>query len=193
MKKKNNFSFFSLIGKLMPYFQKYKKLLVLYAFFSLVCIYTTLTTANIINIAVESSIAAEKSKLVNYLVSMAVVVVLEVIASYLSTYFIGQFKAKVLKDLRYDAVKHIQKLPVAFMEDHHSGDLISRFTNDMSSLQNFISNDLFPIFFQTVIVIISSVYLISINWKLYLFSVLVIPPSLFCINIISKPVSLGHL
>ncbi|MFA6289852.1 MAG: ABC transporter ATP-binding protein [Opitutaceae bacterium] len=61
------------------------------------------------------------------------------LASYLNTYFIQYCGTRILEQLRLDYFRKLQVLPLAFLQRHQTGDLISRGVADTNQLQTTIS------------------------------------------------------
>jgi subfamily B ATP-binding cassette protein MsbA/ATP-binding cassette subfamily B protein AbcA/BmrA len=145
--------------------------------------------ANIINTSINSALNHLTATIISNMILASLVILVGVVITYLSNYLYGIFKARIMNDIRNDAVSHLQKLPLSFIEDNHTGDLISRFTGDLTAVQSFIGDELFRTAAKMLTLIISSVYLISINWKLFLVSVILMPPALFFSTKVTKPMS----
>lgn len=47
---------------------------------------------------------------------------------------------KVAADIRRDLFAHVQKLPLKYFDDHTHGELMSRFTNDVDTVQEALNN-----------------------------------------------------
>ena len=47
---------------------------------------------------------------------------------------------KVVADIRRDLFAHVQKLPLKYFDDHTHGELMSRFTNDVDTVQEALNN-----------------------------------------------------
>lgn len=187
MESRSQYSFVKVMGKMYSYIKKYKLLITTYIVLSILNILLNLVLANLINGSVNSTINLKKDELYNYIFQMGVTIIIGVFITYFSTLLYGIFQGRVMLDIRNSAIKHLEKLPLSFIENNHTGDILSRFTNDLDSVQTFIGNDLFKTAIQLISIIITSIYLIMINWKLYIFTFILIPPALFMVHIISKP------
>lgn len=187
MLERNKYSFIKVMIRMYTFIKEYKLLITIYMILSVLNIGVNLFLANLINESINSAINLDKNKLYSYTFQMAVIIIVGLVITYFSTLSYGIFKTRVMLDVRKSAIAHLEKLPLSFMEKNHSGDIISRFTNDLSSVQTFIGDDLFKTLIQIISVIFTSIYLIAINLKLFIATFIVIPPALFMINVISKP------
>lgn len=187
MTDNNKYTFKEVMRKMYRFIKKCKLFIFTYITLSILSIGINLVLANLINKSINSAIDLNHNELYSYLIQMGLIIISGIFITYFSTLVYGIFRAKVMLDIRRTATEHLEKLPLSFIEDNHTGDIISRLTNDLSSVQNFIGDSLFKTLIQFASVIITSIYLIEINWKLYIVTFMVIPPGLFAIDRISKP------
>ncbi|MDP4177130.1 MAG: ABC transporter ATP-binding protein [Bacillota bacterium] len=185
--KTSNYGFVKVMSKMYSFIKKYKLLVATYIVLAVLNILLSLVMANLINGSINSAVSHNKSELYYNIFQMSITIIIGVLITYFSTYAYGIFKARVMIDIRNHAIMHLEKFPLSFMESNHTGDIISRFTNDLDSVQTFIGDDLFKTIIQFISIIIISVYLIMINLKLYIATFIVIPPALFMLGVISKP------
>lgn len=78
--------------------------------------------------------------LIKFLMVMAGIYLLSVIASYLYNYQMMKITNSVLKNLRRDLFNKIQDLPIKYFDTHTHGEVMSRFTNDVETFRQAISN-----------------------------------------------------
>ncbi len=99
------------------------------------------------------------------------------------------FGVYVVRDIRQSAYRHISIIPVSDLERFHTGDIVSRLTNDIFTIQNFLQNDFYYLIYYPLLIFFTFVYMLIINWKLVLFSSLLTPMILFLITLLSKPIT----
>lgn len=188
-KKKNESGYNTgkILLRILAYTRKYKLLIFLYVVLSIVLTLINLAFANLINSSIGSAISGKQGDLLKCIQYAVVVILIGIAATYLSKYIYGVFSSKVMLDIQNSAVEHLQKLRLSFIENNHTGDILSRYTNDMRTVQNFIGDDLFSTAIMLASVIITAAYLISVNWKLYLASRILMPPVLYLSTKITKP------
>jgi subfamily B ATP-binding cassette protein MsbA len=110
--------------------------------------------------------------------------ILKNIFSYIASYFIAYVEQGIIRDIRNDLYSHILKLPLTFFKNEKSGDLISRFTNDVNIIQQSVTAVFLNVFREPLTVIVFFVIAFSISWKLTLFALLIVPLSSGIIAII---------
>ncbi|MFY9485839.1 MAG: ABC transporter ATP-binding protein [Bacillota bacterium] len=91
--------------------------------------------------------------------------------TYLS-YFLGQ---RVAVDLRDKLFRHVQRLSMSFHERQRSGEIVSRFTNDVSVIQNALINGATDLISQTAVLVGALVRVFLLNWRLALLMVVMMP------------------
>ncbi|MBQ9148286.1 MAG: ABC transporter ATP-binding protein [Oscillospiraceae bacterium] len=80
--------------------------------------------------------------LVKYLIFMAVIYVLGIVSSFLYNFLmvrVGQGTQKVIRD---EMFTHMQTLPIRYFDSHPVGDLMSRYTSDIDTLRQMISQSI---------------------------------------------------
>ncbi|QGT61494.1 ABC transporter ATP-binding protein [Lactobacillus delbrueckii] len=109
---------------------------------------------------------------------MAGVYAIGLVANYLFTLLMMVLSQQVQKQSRNGMFTHMQRLPIAFFDQNEYGDIMSRYTNDIDTLMQMISQAL-PMFansvFSVVFVLAGMFYL---SWQLTLVSLVVVLLSL---------------
>lgn len=109
---------------------------------------------------------------------MAGIYAIGLVANYLFTLLMMVLSQQVQKQIRNEMFTHMQRLPIAFFDQNEYGDIMSRYTNDIDTLMQMISQAL-PMFansvFSVVFVLAGMFYL---SWQLTLVSLIVVLLSL---------------
>lgn len=95
---------------------------------------------------------------------------------------------KVVSQMRTDAFKKIGALPVHYFDTHQTGDLISRFTYDIDTINATLSNDCIQIATSIITVLGSLTMMLRIAPVLVLVFVITIPISIAYTRFMSKRV-----
>ncbi|MDK8262043.1 ABC transporter ATP-binding protein [Lactobacillus delbrueckii] len=113
---------------------------------------------------------------------MAGVYAIGLVANYLFTLLMMVLSQQVQKQIRNEMFTHMQRLPIAFFDRNEYGDIMSRYTNDIDTLMQMISQAL-PMFansvFSVVFVLAGMFYL---SWQLTLVSLVVVLLSLVVVR-----------
>ncbi|MFV0533775.1 MAG: ABC transporter ATP-binding protein [Cumulibacter sp.] len=108
--------------------------------------------------------------------------VLGVLQTYLSTK-VGQ---QVMHRLRVSVFDHLQKQSMSFFTRERSGEVQSRLTNDISSMQNVVTTTATSIASNFTTAVGTAIAMAALSWRLSLISLLVLPPAIY----ISRKVAL---
>lgn len=81
----------------------------------------------------------------------------------------------IIYDLRSSLFSHLQRMPLSFFTHTKSGELMSRLNNDVVGAQNAISNVFVNIITSLIQAIILLTVMLTLEWRLTLISVAVLP------------------
>ena len=90
-------------------------------------------------------------------------------------YFSARAGEGIIFDLRQQMYDHLQQMPIRFFTRTKSGEIISRFNNDVVGAQNAITGTIPNIVTNIVTLISTLIVMISIEWRLAVLSVAVLP------------------
>ena len=106
--------------------------------------------------------------------------------SYLMARLMLTISQGMLEKLRNDLFEKLQKLPVRYFDSHPTGEVMSRFANDIDNIDAMINNSLTSIISGTVTLIGTLVFMISTSWVLTLITIVFIPVFTFVGGAIGK-------
>ena len=86
---------------------------------------------------------------------------------------------KILFAIREDVYGHLQKLPVAFLHQQRSGDLISRLDKDIAEIQRFAVDTLFSTLSSLLSLVGAVAIMVYLEWRLALVLLLLLPIEFF--------------
>lgn len=81
----------------------------------------------------------------------------------------------IIFDLRQQMYEHLSRMALRFFTHTKSGEIISRFNNDVVGAQNAITGTIPNIVVNVVTVVSTLVIMLSIDWRLTLLSIVVVP------------------
>lgn len=90
------------------------------------------------------------------------------LAGYRRVVVAGLIGEMVLRDMRRVAFAHLQRLSMRFYARNTTGDLLSRITHDMDSVQGTLGGALPELLFQVVSLVVGAIVLLTLNWVLAL-------------------------
>jgi len=106
--------------------------------------------------------------------------------SYLQGYIMSSVTAKVTYRLRKDINDKIHRLPFGFYDKTSHGEVLSRITNDVDTINQTFSQSLTQIITSSTALIGTVVMMLTISWHLTLAALCVIPLSMVVITAIIK-------
>ena len=115
---------------------------------------------------------------------MAVFVVafmLKSVMQYIITYWGHMFGVRVEADLREDLFVHIQSLDFEFFDKNRTGQLLSRMTGDLFEITELSHHGPEDLFIAGVTIIGAIIIMFTIQWKLALLILILIPVFLFIV------------
>ncbi len=151
------------IGRLLAYTMKKNKgamtvIIIAVLFNSLASISSSIALKfvidNIITPALENGLGAVWSKLVGFIITMACVYGIGVIASLVYTQLLNRVTQKVMDDLRGDVFAHMQSLPIKYFDTHTHGDIMSVYTNDIETVRQLLSQSLPQIMVSGIMIVL---------------------------------------
>ena len=192
------------IGRLLSYVGKYKILLVFVAIAmifstvtSLIGSYMLAPVINKITLEINpnadysmskmeriadtfiTKIAGENATVAHYIIiALAILLAvyfIGVIATYIQTRLMLTVSQNSVEKIRSDLFAKMQTLPVSYFDSHPTGEVMSRFTNDVDNIDVMLNNSLVSVFSGFITLIGTFVFMVSTNWILTLVTVLFVP------------------
>ncbi len=98
-----------------------------------------------------------------------------IISNYLQARLMLSISQGSIMNIRNDLFTKLQHLPVRYFDSTPTGEVMSRFTNDVDNVEVMINNSLTSVFSGTVTLIGTFVFMITTNWILTLITIVFIP------------------
>ena len=135
--------------------------------------------SSFIQIIVGDGYNARVSELLSYiaaaLIILAIIYAMTILTTYLQARIMMLISQSAIEKIRGDLFLKLQKLPVKYFDNHPTGEIMSRFVNDVDSLDNMLNNSLTSIVSGVVSLIGTFVFMVTTNIYLTLITVLFIP------------------
>src|SRR4051812_20122108 len=113
-------------------------------------------------------------------VAVLAIAALDAICTYSEKYLTTSVAQWISYDLRRTIYSHMQRLSLAFHDQERTGDLISRVTGDIDSIQSFITQGLLGVLINVITLLGMVAVMFYINWRFTLIA-LSVAPFLFAI------------
>lgn len=107
--------------------------------------------------------------------SVLVIAIVGALCSYAEKYFTTSVGQWVMHDLRRTLYFHIQRLSIAYHDTKRTGDLITRVTSDIDSIQSFITSNLLGIMTNCLTLVGMIIVMLYVNWRFTLIALSVAP------------------
>ncbi len=105
---------------------------------------------------------------------------------YIQTYYMSYIGLDVIKKLRNKLVSHLMYQDIEFFTKMHSGEILSRVTNDISRIQSVVSNIIPNIIRESLTIVALTGYVIYESPKLAFYFLIVMPLAIFPLSKLSK-------
>lgn len=99
-------------------------------------------------------------------------------SAWMARYASGSAATKLLEEVKDDAVLRISEMTSEYIAKNHSGEILSRLTDDANRVSNFVQNDLILMIRNPFLLLFYFVYLLYLNPPLFLLSIV---PAILCL------------
>lgn len=188
-KPKNAFKTFA---RLLTYLSHERKLLIFALMSALVYTVASLTSSYMLRpvlnlLTEEGKTASERmSALAVGILLMAIVYAISISSQWLQQRVMLAVSQRSLKRMRSDLYKKIQSLPIRYFDTHRSGDIMSRFTNDVDTVGEMLNTTLIQIISGAITIVGTVVLMIYTNWILGLITLIMTPVLTYVSRMILK-------
>ncbi|MGG0795412.1 ABC transporter ATP-binding protein [Brevibacillus laterosporus] len=179
----------SMWGKIVATIFTYWYFLVLIVICSIVAVLVEVVIGYNIQQMVSYSIVDTQDHMSTLLYGFGMCVMIGMIAHFLVKWLSTKFSSSIIRDLRNRFAEKLEHASFASVEKYSTGDLLSRFSNDLTIVQRFLTEHFPKLIIEPLMFIAAFVYLFLISWKLILFSLSLVPFALLFAALISKPLN----
>ena len=109
--------------------------------------------------------------------------------AFLRTRSQGWFSEHTLATIRQKVATHMRGLPVSYMEERHSGDLLSVMNADLGKVKTLTGSDLLNLFSQVLQALGALGYIFFVSWQLTLVSLIASPLMFAILSALSAPIA----
>ncbi len=123
----------------------------------------------------DTKIATDFDRLQYYALILLGVYILHTIFSFINRYLLNRTGQDILFSLRVQVYDHLQHLGLRFYNDRSTGELMSRVTADVESLQNTVTDTLERVLVNIATIVIYGSILFGLSFELALITLLPMP------------------
>ena len=139
-----------------------------------------------INRMISNSGSIDFNGLINILIIVVILYVISSVFTYLQSFFLIEVTTKISYDLRERLIEKILKLPMEKVEENKRGDILSRVTNDVDSLQNGITQSFIQLTTAVITLIGVFIMMLSINLWMTLATITLVPIALLLMRFMTR-------
>lgn len=110
-----------------------------------------------------------------------IIAIFDGVCTYAEKYYTTNVGQWIMHDLRKTLYSHIQRMSLAFHDHSQTGDLISRVTSDIDSVQSFITSNLLDTLINSVTLAGMIGVMLYVNWRFTLIAISVAPVMFFIV------------
>ena len=120
------------------------------------------------------------------LLGVAICAGVSALAQWLMSVMHNRVTFRVTRDIRNEAFRHIQRLPLSYLDRHPHGDLVSRVVADVDTFADGLLMGFTQLFSGIMTIVGTLVLMLTISWQIALVVVVITPVSLLVANFIAR-------
>ena len=124
--------------------------------------------------------------IINLLIIVVILYVVSAVFSYLQSYFLLEITTDISYNLRKELIEKVTHLSMKDLDINTRGDILSRITNDVDSLQTGIVQTFNQLLTGVITIIGVTVMMLSINLWLTLTTIVLVPIAFLIITYVTK-------
>ncbi len=178
-----------ILKRVLKYIKKYNFLVAL----SFICaavsvastLYAPILTGNAIDLIIEPG-KVDFDGIKNIIFKFIIVVAITVVSQWLMNIINNHITYSVVKDIRIEAFNHLSDLPLAYIDSHQHGDIVSRIVADIDQFADGLLMGFTQLFSGVVTILGTLGFMLYINVPIAVVVVVLTPVSLFVASFIAK-------
>ena len=171
----------------LPYLSGYKRQFILAVVGMIAVAVGTAGSAQIIKPVMDEIFIAGDEAMLRIVPFLLVgVFALKGVGQYLQTYYMSHIGLDVVRRLRDELVGHLTHQDMAFFQTMHSGEILSRITNDIARIQSVVTNIIPNVLREILTIIALTGYVIYESPKLAFYFLVIMPLALYPLSRLAK-------
>ena len=169
------------MGRLLRYLLQYKFTLIVVLLCILVSALASVASSKGLGILVDDFIlpmvksgSTDFAPLLTFLTGIGGIFLLGVLASFLQSYLMVGVTQGIQKKIRDDMFRKLQTLPLRYFDSNTAGDIMSRFTGDIDTLRQMISQSIPQAVSAVVTLIVIFITMLFTSWVLTLVTMITV-------------------
>lgn len=177
------------IKKVLNYIKHYWALSLLSLLFAAITVALTLYVPILIGKGVDCILSkgnVDFDGLKNVVIQIIIVVLITAILQWLMNICNNKITYNVVRDIRNEAFTKIERLPLAYIDSHQYGDVVSRVISDVDQFADGLLMGFTQAFTGIITIVGTLIFMFTIDYKITLIVVCITPLSLLVANFIAK-------
>ena len=177
------------LKKLWDHIAKFRALLILSVLMAGATVILQLYVPILFGDAIDNIVAAGKvdfAMVGYYLKRVVILAVLSGVTGWVMSVINNRMTYRVVQDIRAQSIRHIQRLPLAYLDKHSSGDIVSRIIADADILSDGLLLGFSQLFSGIVTIVVTLVFMFSKNFWITLLVICLTPVSFWVAKFISS-------
>ena len=178
--------------RVLDYMGKYKIFFVLSIVFATITVALTLYVPILVGQAVDHIVgkgAVEFDVVKEILLRIAIVVLLTALAQWLMNICNNKITYHIVQDIRKEAFRKIQVLPLGYIDSHSYGETVSRIITDVDQFSDGLLLGFAQLFTGVITILGTLIFMVSIHPLIAAVVVIITPLSLFVAKFIAERTS----
>ena len=177
----------NLFKQYLPYLVGYKRQFILAIIGMFAVALGTMGTAQMIKPLLDDIFVAKDSNMLTVMPFIIIAVFsLKGIGQYVQTYYMSFIGLDVVRKLRDNLVTHLTYQDMSFFQKMHTGEILSRVTNDIARIQSVVTKLIPDLIRETLTIVALTGYVIYESPKLAFYFLIIMPLALYPLSILAK-------
>ena len=185
MKKNTSFQ---TLGKVLKFIGKYKILLVFSIVLSIIAAILQLYVPILFGAAIDTVIKQGEvhySQLLSVLINIGICIAVASISLWVMNLINNRLTYQTVKEIRAKAMRHMQHIPLSYLDVHSTGDIVQSVIADVDQLSDGLLLGFTQLFMGVVTIIATLVFMLSMNILITCCVIVLTPVSFFVARFIS--------
>ena len=187
-KKNENVNSVEVLRKLLKRIARYRFLLVLSVILAAATVILQLYVPILFGDAIDNIVAAHRvdfAAMWGYLRAIIICAAVSGVTGWVMSLLNNRMTYRVVQDIRSQSIRHIQRLPLSYLDRHSTGDIVSRIIADADILSDGLLLGFTQLFSGVVTIVFTLIFMFSKNVWITLFVICLTPVSFLVAKFIS--------
>ncbi len=177
----------NLFKQYLPYLMDYKRQFIFAIIGMFAVAIGTAGTAKMIKPILDDVFVAKDATMLGVIPFLLITVfALKGVGQYIETYYMSFIGLDVVRKLRNKLVNHLTYQDMEFFQKMHTGEILSRVTNDITRIQNVVTSMIPDFIRESLTIVALTGYVIYESPKLAFYFLIIMPLALYPLSILAQ-------